>query len=322
MGHSPLATICVANYNNAAYLTEALDSIYNQTYQNIELIIIDDCSKDKSVSLIDDWISLKKTRFASVEFIKHEVNRGINYVVNLMLERATGEYFSMLASDDAILPDKLAIQVNTLEELGEEYAMVYGDTMIIDENGKTIDASLFKGMIGDIGPCPSGHIFNEVVENFFFYNQAVLIRMSAIKALNFRFNEKYISEDWYLQLCLAKKYKVQGLRTVFAKYRILPTSVTRQNWNEKNMHKVTFSHFLMLYSFLKAEKIESETRAILTQRLRKLMFFMDTLTIKSRPDLIKIAWVVFLKSFNFYDAVCLMNLLLTGNLTGFRNCLL
>ena len=70
----PLVSIVALCYNHESYLKETLDSILNQTYKNIQLIIIDDCSKDNSISLIKNWIHKNKVECV---FIAHKENRGV-----------------------------------------------------------------------------------------------------------------------------------------------------------------------------------------------------------------------------------------------------
>ena len=95
MPQLPLVSVVTCSYNNADYIIETLDSIKNQTYKNIELVIVDDCSTDNSVSIIEDWL----TRYTSkYKFIKHPENKGGSIPYNVGLRNATGKYYNTVDS--------------------------------------------------------------------------------------------------------------------------------------------------------------------------------------------------------------------------------
>jgi glycosyltransferase involved in cell wall biosynthesis len=115
MEYPPLVTIGIANFNYARFVTQALDSAASQTYENCELIIVDDCSNDNSVEVIQKWIGAYNGDF-KITFIKNDENFGVAKVCSLILERATGKYYQILDADDVILPTKIAKQVSILEK--------------------------------------------------------------------------------------------------------------------------------------------------------------------------------------------------------------
>src|SRR5689334_1867763 len=91
----PLVSILAANYNNARYVLESLESIKQQTYPNIELIIVDDASADNSPQLISDWL---KTANIPHKYIVHEQNKGLCSTCNELLRNANGKYISFIAT--------------------------------------------------------------------------------------------------------------------------------------------------------------------------------------------------------------------------------
>ena len=100
---APLVTIAVITYNSAEFVVETLESVKRQTYQNIELVVSDDGSKDDSVAVCKDWIEHNGFRFVRTELIAGE-NIGVAGNSNRALAAAQGEWFKDLAGDD-ILPD-------------------------------------------------------------------------------------------------------------------------------------------------------------------------------------------------------------------------
>lgn len=129
----PLVTIAIPSYNHEQYIQDAIKSALNQTYENIELIIIDDGSTDDSVNKIKDLLTQCKDRFVRFEF-RHRTNKGLCNTLNETLEWANGEYFCTLASDDLMLPEKVAIQIESFNKYPNAAAICGGFKAINEKN--------------------------------------------------------------------------------------------------------------------------------------------------------------------------------------------
>lgn len=119
----PLVTVVIPSYNHASYVKESIQSIIDQDYSNIELIIIDDGSKDSSVQAIQEMVTLCQQRFVRFEF-RHRPNKGLCATLNEALEWCEGEFFSPIASDDIALPHKISYLASKIVE--SEFAVVFG----------------------------------------------------------------------------------------------------------------------------------------------------------------------------------------------------
>ena len=104
MHSNPLMSIVVMTYNSSKYVIETLDSAYNQTYPNIELIVTDDCSSDDTVKLVDIWIGHHRNRFLNCQLITSSVNSGIPANINKGIRKCKGEWVKIIAGDDILLP--------------------------------------------------------------------------------------------------------------------------------------------------------------------------------------------------------------------------
>lgn len=100
----PLVSVSVVTYNSASTVIETLDSIYNQTYPNIELIVSDDCSLDNTVEIVRDWLSAHQDRFARVEILTAEKNQGISANCNKAGAACTADWNKGIAGDDMLMP--------------------------------------------------------------------------------------------------------------------------------------------------------------------------------------------------------------------------
>jgi alpha-1,3-rhamnosyltransferase len=112
----PLVSIIVLTYNSEKYILETLESIKNQTYQNLELIISDDCSRDNTIKKCKDWISLNKFRFKNTKLITSGENTGIPSNCNRGLKVATGEWIKIIAGDDVFFEDAIEKVIKFLEK--------------------------------------------------------------------------------------------------------------------------------------------------------------------------------------------------------------
>jgi glycosyltransferase involved in cell wall biosynthesis len=110
--HNPLITIVVVTYNSAEFVLETLESAREQTWQNLELIITDDCSTDNTVEICRNWLENNKNRFVKADLITSEINTGIAPNANRGLKVAKGEWIKFLAGDDMLLPNCIDELVN------------------------------------------------------------------------------------------------------------------------------------------------------------------------------------------------------------------
>ena len=101
----PLVSVPVVTYNSSKTVIETLDSIYNQTYPNIELIVSDDCSTDNTVEICRQWIEQHKERFVRVELLTAEKNTGVAGNGNRAEAACRGEWCKGIAGDDILLPN-------------------------------------------------------------------------------------------------------------------------------------------------------------------------------------------------------------------------
>ena len=135
----PKVSVIMASYNHAAFVREAVDSVFAQSYQDLELVITDDGSRDGTAGII---YGMKDPR---LRFHALAENRGACVAANDAIERAQGEYCAVLNSDDYFLPGKLQRQVEFLDA-HPAVGAVFGQPRFVDERGRRIKQS--KHFIG------------------------------------------------------------------------------------------------------------------------------------------------------------------------------
>ena len=227
----PLVTIGVLSYNNARFIIETLDSIKAQTYSNIELIIVDDCSKDNSVVLITEW--LNEHRYPA-EFIVNEKNLGICKSLNIILSKANGKYFVPFSSDDIMMAGRIENEVNTFEGQGDEVGAIYSDAYVINELSEPF-YGWFIQKYRQFETLPTGDIFNDLVVRNFIPAVAIMIRRSVFFLIG-NYDESLPYEDYDMHLRIAKSYKFINHSFVTVKYRVHSKSLSKNFIDWEKIH--------------------------------------------------------------------------------------
>ena len=205
----PLVSIVIPCYNHAQFVQESIQSVIDQDYENIELIIIDDGSKDNSVEVIQEMIPACEERFARFEF-RYRPNKGLCATLNEALEWCEGEFFSPHASDDVSLPKKTSTQVELMLKLAPSVAALFTGVQAIDENGSAIYKFGYDGFI---------NFENVFLRNVSLPGQAVILRVKALKAVG-GYEPKDRIEDLGLFLRLTKNgYMLFGTSETLLSYR-------------------------------------------------------------------------------------------------------
>jgi len=106
------ATVLMAVYNDEIFIEQALESVIQQLTDDIELLIIDDCSSDNSVEVLQNFAD-KDSR---IRLIRNDKNQGLGYCLSIGTEKAKGKYVIRMDSDDICLPDRFTKQISFLEK--------------------------------------------------------------------------------------------------------------------------------------------------------------------------------------------------------------
>lgn len=146
MNIKPLVSIIIPCYNHAQFVQESIQSVIDQDYENIELIIIDDGSSDNSVEVIQQLISVCKNRFKSFDFISR-ANQGLSATLNEGLSLAQGEVIGFCSSDDAFHKHKVSSQVAFFNTHSDIH-FCYTQTYVFDDNGRILEEQTYQANKG------------------------------------------------------------------------------------------------------------------------------------------------------------------------------
>ncbi len=255
---NPLISIIIPAYNAEKYITQALESALEQTYTNIEIIIVDDGSTDTTAEIIKE----KYQNDARVKLISQK-NAGVAVVRNNGIRVAQGEYIAFLDADDYYLPTKIEREIEFLQN-HPEFDITYCNMKHFYDDNTGV---LYQHQ----GGRPSGNVFENLLDGFFGQLNTVLIPKKIFEDIGM-FDERFRdSEEWDLFLRFAKAGCTFGfLDEDLVRIRINRSSLSRfeNQWKMK-------VHNTQVFEELNASMTDTDRKKYeMPKRLAKLRFIL------------------------------------------------
>lgn len=239
---NPLVSICIPNYNYGHYLEECLNSIVNQTYDNIEVIFRDNNSTDQSLDIANEFEKKYRDRLY-INIARHKRNIGSDLNSNSCIAATEGKYFMILGSDDALEPDFISKCVQELEQ-DDEISMMMTHRNEIDENGKITKQPPFfnQSFVCDGEEMASIYMMAGIA----IPSQCLTRITSRNEALRLKRTSFSVCGDWYINFLLACVGRIGYINEALVNYRV-------HSGNETNMSEENFmgiiEHFKLLNEF-------------------------------------------------------------------------
>ena len=257
MQNFPLVSVICLSYNHEAYVVEALNSVINQTYPNIELLIADDCSKDNSAIVINEWLK----EHPNVQFLSNNTNLGSNKTFNQLAKIAKGEYIIDLAADDVLLSNCIEKQIKTFQNSKyKKLGVVYGNLIEIDEDG-----AFLKNYYTEDEHPESGDIYKMVIgRTTKICSVSSMVKKSVFEQLGY-YDETLAYEDLDLWIRASRVFEFEYIPDLLVKKRILTTSLSayftqKKNPRTKRLHESTLK---ILYKAFELNQSKEEHKAML-----------------------------------------------------------
>lgn len=225
----PLVSIVCLCYNHEAFLEEALISVANLTYPNLEVWVVDDFSQDNSGELLKKW----EQKRPDWQFRFHLENQGNCRTFNEILRETKGEFVLDFATDDRLLANGLEDWASRLLN-SHEAAFCYADAWLFGEGreGKKLYSTQNHRSVW-----PEGHILKHLFGPPFICPPAVLFRRSALLGVG-GYNENLAYEDWNVWLQLARKLEVVRHSQPVIEYRSHPNSLSASLFLSQNVRLI------------------------------------------------------------------------------------
>ena len=206
-------------YNAEKYLKDAIESVLNQTYKNFELIIVDDCSTDKSAEIAKSYLADKR-----VKYFKNEQNMKVSKTRNFGVSKAQGKYVTFLDSDDVYLPTKLEKQIEFMKKTGAKicytaYGYLSNDGVIQNKIFSVPEKVTFKKLLKqNVISCSIVMFEKWLVEKHPFYADSV--------------HEDFVA---YLTIMKEEKLDAFGINEPLGLYRLTVGSKSRNKFKALKM---------------------------------------------------------------------------------------
>ena len=206
--------VLIATYNGETYLKEQIESILNQTYQNINLIISDDCSQDGTREILEQYA--KKDERIKLYF--QEKNLGYIKNFEFLLKQVQSKYFMLSDQDDIWKNNKIEKSIETMNNQGADF--VFGDLEVVDKDLKTIYPSFGDFMLlnrkikKEIGTYKLNYLYNCVTGCTVLCKSKWIPEILPIPA-----KSKYVPHDYWIGLMVSLKGKMSYMSETYIKYR-------------------------------------------------------------------------------------------------------
>ena len=238
----PLVSVVVPAYNHAEYIEFCLDSVADSAYASLEILVMDDGSTDDTYVRACTWMENNAHRVDRVS-VQRQTNQGINRTLNSLVALAEGDFIAVLASDDALEPNGIALRVSALES-HPEWLAVFGDCSIIDEAGREEAMSGLSAVRHDLRALQNPRrIARELILRWYVPGPAMLARSStygrACGVGLYDENLEVEDRDFYLRLLAINalgfipervaRYRMHGIRSESRQLTVLREGV-KSEW--------------------------------------------------------------------------------------------
>ena len=185
---SVTVSVIIPSYNRADLIKRAVQSVLNQTYQDFEIIVVDDGSTDNTKQIVKSFNDKR------ISYIYHKKNMGAPAARNRGIKSGRGQYFAFLDSDDEWLPEKLEKSLKKFLSLDSDVGLVYSNFFITGDGGRQKKALDRKG--------PEGKISRDLLRKSFIQMSATLIKSGCLAKI--RFDERLPTDqdrDFFIRIC-------------------------------------------------------------------------------------------------------------------------
>jgi len=263
-----LISIIIPSYNSGKFLGEAIESAVNQTYKNIEIIIVNDGSTDNTEEIAKQW----QKRDKRIRYLKHKENKGLSAARNTGIRTSKGDFIALLDADDVWMKDKLEKQI---EKIRKEADIVYSNAILINEKGKKLEDTLWKKV--KTAPYAGRDCLESLFQkNFMIPASSLIFKKEVIKEIG-GFDEKLKSAEDY-DFCLralAHGYNINYVGSPLLFYQLSQQQMSGKEtkmefWRVYVLLKFIFIRplFLLKHPFLVTKRMIVRIVALIAKTLR------------------------------------------------------
>ncbi len=287
MSSNPKVSIVIPVYNGSNFLKEAIDSALTQTYDNIEVLVINDGSDDNGATR-----TIANSYDDRIRYFEKK-NGGVSSALNIGIKNMNGDYFSWLSHDDVYYPEKIKHQIEYLSELDDEICVLYTGFEYIDDFSDLIRKPSFSKI-------PPEKFRLKLISSYPINGCTTLIHKDCIKTVGLFNEELKVIQDYDMWFRISDKYKFYHITNILVKSRIHKDQGTRL-LSKDNIKELENSYLKLLsmfnFSDIKCEELIELFKG-LSKKSNKLAIKAIYIILKNKSDCIlsklKILYLSFL----------------------------
>lgn len=234
MKDMPLVSIVTPTYNRADFLPAAISSVLAQTYEDFELIVVDDGSEDDTRAVLEPFLGDKRVRYF------YQENQGQSVARNYALAQSSGEFIAFLDSDDLWCPNKLEKQLSAFDA-NPDADIVHGDEVLIDEQGEVITEKNMKRY--------SGRITRQLLADNSVSITTALVKRRCFQEMGGFDTSVGVADDYDLWLRFSAKYRFYYEPGIVASYRVMTNQISSDKRRRFEANEFIIKRFLKNYGF-------------------------------------------------------------------------
>ncbi len=202
----PKVSVVIPTHNRAELLRLAITSVLNQTFQDFEVIIVDDASSDNTHEVVSDFNDSR------IKYIRHETNKGDSTARNSGIIASNGKYIGFLDDDDEWLPEKLTKQVDLLENSSSRVGGVYTGTSVVDKTSRKILAQNI--------PTKRGNLFKDMLMVNFITTSTLLLKRECFNSIGLFDESVPYCSDYDLWIRISREFYFECIKEPLVRYSI------------------------------------------------------------------------------------------------------
>lgn len=273
--NQPIVTVIAICYNHAKFLVKSLSSVLHQTYQTIQLIVVDDSSEDGSQQKILAFLQ----DYQSVQWIFNEKNIGNCKSFNQALLLAKGKYIIDLSTDDVLEKTRIEKQVRYFESLSNSYGVVFSNAIFINEQGKTLNTLYEENQ-----NIPEGNIYSKLIEQSFILPSTMMIKKEVLDSLK-GYDEKLAYEDFDFWMRSSRNWEYAYLPEILTFQRVVSSSLSSRFIQKKN--QLVVSTVKVCAKIQSLNRDETENKALIKRLYLVLKQCVFTENFEAGEEVIK-----------------------------------
>lgn len=285
-------SVIIPVYNVEGYLAQCLESVTNQTYKNLEILCINDCSTDNSLAILEEY----QKKDSRIIILQNEINGGLAYTRNVGIQRASGEYVLFVDSDDVIVPELIESCMKVVagsDMVCFDYQQMAGDQKVeFRQYGYKVEDGLYAG--------ESYFIESVRTESIIFSAWSKFIKRKFLTENHILFYQGILYEDMLFSFqCFMKAKWIYSLNCQLYMYRIRKTSIMTTDIIGKNIESYVISMCELMKLYLKSgfgremnQAIEGYIRKVCREYISVYRKWKDReltpVLLKDKPEYLKL----------------------------------